>query len=184
MSTVLQLPPPDEACEWAAALLNACPRRRTFTFQGELGAGKTTLIKALCAELGVTAGMSSPSYSIVNEYRTASGETVYHFDLYRLRDAKELDGIGFTEYLDSGNYCFVEWPELAAGLLPPETVAIQLRMLPDGRRIEKLRVDTRGLAVNAQPTEESLRAALDKTAATLRELMAGLVPDWRWPNLK
>jgi tRNA threonylcarbamoyladenosine biosynthesis protein TsaE len=149
MSTVLQLPVLAESDEWAAALLNSCPDRRIFTFQGQLGAGKTTLIKALCTELGVSGGMSSPSFSIVNEYRTDSGDTVYHFDLYRLRDAGELDGIGFTEYLDSGHYCFVEWPELARESLPPETVALRLRVSADGDRLAQLDLRPAGPATLA-----------------------------------
>jgi tRNA threonylcarbamoyladenosine biosynthesis protein TsaE len=120
----------------AGALLSACKGRRIFAFQGELGTGKTTLIKALCAELGVTSGTSSPSFSIVNEYAGAEGP-VYHFDLYRLKDASELQGIGFEEYLDSGNYCFVEWPELARGYLPSDTVHLRMRMAADdGRTID------------------------------------------------
>ncbi len=138
MSTLLQLPPLEDSDEWAAALLSACSERRIFTFRGQLGVGKTTLIKLLCAELGVTSKMSSPSYSIVNEYRTATGGTVYHFDLYRLKNAEELDGIGFLEYLDSGNYCFVEWPELAKRVMPPEAVSLKLRLIADGRRTAEL----------------------------------------------
>ncbi|MEO8733075.1 MAG: tRNA (adenosine(37)-N6)-threonylcarbamoyltransferase complex ATPase subunit type 1 TsaE, partial [Flavobacteriales bacterium] len=130
--------PLEDSDEWAAALLSACSERRIFTFRGQLGVGKTTLIKLLCTELGVTSEMSSPSYSIVNEYRTATGGTVYHFDLYRLKNAEELDGIGFLEYLDSGHYCFVEWPELAKGVMPPEAVSLKLRLISDGRRTAEL----------------------------------------------
>jgi tRNA threonylcarbamoyladenosine biosynthesis protein TsaE len=91
-----------------------------------LGAGKTTLIKGFCESLGVKDHTSSPSFAIVNEYR--GSEPVYHFDLFRLRDASEIEGIGFSEYVDSGAYCFIEWPELAAGLLPDE--AVHLHMVP------------------------------------------------------
>lgn len=137
MGTVLELRRPEEAAHVAEVLLRAWAANRVFTFNGPLGAGKTTLIKALCTQLGVEAGMSSPTFSIVNEYCTRNGEAVYHFDLYRLNKAEELDGIGFTEYLDSGNYCFVEWPELAEGLYPPGTVDVTLRVSADGtRRIE------------------------------------------------
>jgi tRNA threonylcarbamoyladenosine biosynthesis protein TsaE len=138
MSTVLTLRRPDEAGELAAALLGACPDRRVFAFQGDLGAGKTTLIKALCAQLGVEQGTGSPSFAIVNEYRTAAGGPVYHFDLYRLKDAGELEGIGFREYLDSGRYCFVEWPELARDELPPDTVHVRITAVPDGGRLIEL----------------------------------------------
>lgn len=133
MSTILQLHTPEDSADLAAAMLSACKQRRVFAFQGGLGAGKTTLIKAMCGELGVEAGTSSPSFSIVNEY-SAGGKPVYHFDLYRLKDARELEGIGFTEYIDSGNYCFVEWPELAKHLLPRDAVTVRMRVEPDGDR--------------------------------------------------
>lgn len=138
MSSVLTLRRPEEAADLAAALLHSCPERRVFAFRGELGAGKTTLIKALCAELGVAAGTGSPSFAIVNEYSAAGGAPVYHFDLYRLKDASELDGIGFDEYLDSGHYCFIEWPELAGHRLPPDTVRIDLSRVGEDR---VLRID-------------------------------------------
>ena len=121
----------------AAALLHSCSDRRVFAFKGDLGAGKTTLIKALSAELGVEGGTSSPSFSIVNEYAGTTGP-VYHFDLYRLKDAHELEGIGFTEYLDSGKYCFVEWPELAKNLLPHDAVRVRMKVAASGDRTVEL----------------------------------------------
>lgn len=137
MSALLRLSRPEDAPELAAALLHSCSDRRVFAFKGDLGAGKTTLIKALSAELGVQGGTSSPSFSIVNEYAGTAGP-VYHFDLYRLKDAHELEGIGFTEYIDSGRYCFVEWPELAHDLLPTNTVWVRLTQLSDGERTVEL----------------------------------------------
>jgi tRNA threonylcarbamoyladenosine biosynthesis protein TsaE len=138
MSTTLALRRPEDAAKVASALLKKRPGSRVFTFSGPLGAGKTTLIKALCAHLGVEGGMSSPTFAIVNEYRTRQGEAVYHFDLYRLTKAEELEGIGFTEYLDSGCYCFVEWPELAEALYPPGTVHVELRIGDEGTRTIEL----------------------------------------------
>lgn len=134
MNTILELHRPEDAPAVAEALLRACPGSRVFTFNGPLGAGKTTLIKALCGQLGVEGGMASPSFSIVNEYRTRDGDPVYHFDLYRLGKAEELGGIGFTEYLDSGHYCFVEWPELGLGQYPPGTMDVRMRTVGDGLR--------------------------------------------------
>ena len=134
MSLHLVLHRPEDAPAAAADLLHAFPHGRVFTFNGPLGAGKTTLIKALCTHLGVADGMASPSFSIVNEYRTRNGEAVYHFDLYRLNKAEELEGIGFTEYLDSGRYCFVEWPELGVGLYPPGTVEVVMDLEETGTR--------------------------------------------------
>jgi tRNA threonylcarbamoyladenosine biosynthesis protein TsaE len=77
--------------------------------------------------------MSSPTFALVNEYQ-AGGGPVYHFDLYRLKDAAELDAIGFAEYVDSGHYCFIEWPELAADLLPPDTLHLAMEASPNGTR--------------------------------------------------
>lgn len=134
MATTLELHRQQDAPEVAAALLDAFADQRVFTFSGPLGVGKTTFIKALCNALGVKAGMSSPSFSIVNEYEADNGRTVFHFDLYRLNRPEELEGIGFTEYLDSGHYCFVEWPEMGQGLYPPDTVAVDMAMAGDGKR--------------------------------------------------
>ncbi|MBK7943955.1 MAG: tRNA (adenosine(37)-N6)-threonylcarbamoyltransferase complex ATPase subunit type 1 TsaE [Flavobacteriales bacterium] len=119
----------------AQDILAAFPHARVFALHGELGAGKTTLIKGFCAALGVKDQASSPSFAIVNEYRAASGEPVYHFDLYRLKDASELEGIGFTEYVDSGHYCFIEWPELAEGLFSEDAVHLSLSAQADGSRV-------------------------------------------------
>ncbi|MCB9184238.1 MAG: tRNA (adenosine(37)-N6)-threonylcarbamoyltransferase complex ATPase subunit type 1 TsaE [Flavobacteriales bacterium] len=115
-------------------ILTAFPEARVFALHGELGAGKTTLIKGFCAALGVKDQASSPSFAIVNEYRAADGSPVYHFDLYRLKDATELEGIGFEEYLDSGAYCFIEWPELAAEMLPDDAVHLRVHAQADGSR--------------------------------------------------
>jgi tRNA threonylcarbamoyladenosine biosynthesis protein TsaE len=125
---------PDQAAAVARAVLQALPDRRVFALHGVLGAGKTTLVKAFCQQLGVTDRTSSPSFALVNEYRTGTGDRVYHLDLYRLRDPGELEAIGFTEYVDSGHYCFIEWPELAGGLLPADAVHLFLEVLADGGR--------------------------------------------------
>jgi tRNA threonylcarbamoyladenosine biosynthesis protein TsaE len=137
MSAVLCLSRPEDAPELAAALLHSCSDRRVFAFRGEMGAGKTTLIKALSAELGVEAGTSSPSFAIVNQYAGATGP-VYHFDLFRLKALAELEAVGFSEYIDSGNYCFVEWPELARDLLPADTVWVRLQEHAGGERTVQL----------------------------------------------
>jgi tRNA threonylcarbamoyladenosine biosynthesis protein TsaE len=119
----------DEVRRVAAAVLQAAQGRKVFAFHGELGAGKTTLIKALCAELGVKEGTSSPTFAIVNDYQSEGGVTIHHFDLYRLKRAEELDGIGFNEYIDSGDHCFIEWPEIASHRLLDDTVHV--RITPD-----------------------------------------------------
>ncbi len=130
---------PTEAEEVARFILQSHAEARIFAFTGDLGAGKTTLIKALCKALGVADQTSSPSFAIVNEYRAASGDPVYHFDLYRLKAAEELEGIGFDEYLDSGHYCFIEWPELAEDHLPSEALHVRIEAANTGVRTIRLR---------------------------------------------
>lgn len=124
----------NEAADVARLILQSHAEARVFALHGELGAGKTTLIKGFCDALGVHQPTSSPSFAIVNEYTSAEGAPVYHFDLYRLRAAHELRDIGFEEYLDSGAHCFIEWPELAQDLLPPDTLHIRLEPAANGTR--------------------------------------------------
>lgn len=107
----------EEHAAASAGLLAFAGEERVFLFEAPMGAGKTTFIKALCARLGVTDTMSSPTYSVVNEYATRNHQRLYHFDLYRLKTPLELLDIGFEEYLASGNYLFIEWPELALPLI-------------------------------------------------------------------
>jgi len=95
-------------------------------FQGEMAAGKTTLIKEICRPAGVTEPVSSPTYSLVNEYLSQQGETIYHFDFYRIGHEAEALDIGVTEYLDSGKLCLIEWPANIAGLLPDDFVEISI----------------------------------------------------------
>lgn len=137
----LLLRKPSEVPDIARLILQGYPEARVLAFHGDLGAGKTTLIKALCQVLGVKDATSSPSFALVNEYQTAGGDPVYHFDLYRLKDAAELDAIGFTEYVDSGHYCFIEWPELADELLPPGTLHVSMEAAPNGVRTITLALD-------------------------------------------
>ncbi len=102
------------------------PAERVFAFYGQMGAGKTTLIKNLCRHLGVMDMVNSPTFAIVNEYRTLQGEPVYHMDFYRLKSCRELLDIGGEEYFYSGNYCLIEWPEKCEELLPDNFVYIQI----------------------------------------------------------
>lgn len=101
----------------AAELIRFAGTQRIFLFEAPMGAGKTTFIKALCRQLDVVDTMSSPTYAVVNEYATHTSQRLYHFDLYRLKSSMELLEIGFEEYLDSGSYLFIEWPELALPLI-------------------------------------------------------------------
>ncbi len=123
----------DELDETAGELLKAARSCRVWLFSGELGAGKTTLVKAVCGKLGVNSGMSSPGFSIVNEYK-ANGQQIFHFDFYRLKKEEEAFDIGVDEYLDSGNYCFIEWPERIPSLIPPQHLAVEITIAGTSKR--------------------------------------------------
>lgn len=110
----------------ARKLLEIAGDQRIFAFYGSMGSGKTTIIKAVCAELGATDIVSSPTFTLVNEYKTASGESLYHIDFYRIKKQEEVFDIGIEEYLTGANYCFMEWPELVTGILPPEIIRIKI----------------------------------------------------------
>ena len=110
----------------AEKLIAANPDKRVFAFDGAMGAGKTSFITRICAFLDVEDAVSSPTFALINEYYSPSQGAVYHFDLYRLKDQEELLGLGAEEYFYSGNYCFVEWPELAKQLLPENTVYVSV----------------------------------------------------------
>lgn len=110
-----------------------------FAFYGKMGAGKTTFIKAVCAELGVKDEVNSPSFSIVNEYRSdTTGELIYHFDFYRIKKIDEAFDLGYDDYFYSGAVCFIEWPELIEELLPEDTKKISIDETTDGNRIIKI----------------------------------------------
>ncbi len=119
----------------AEEFLKLIGNHRIIAFYGQMGAGKTTFTTALCRVLGVREdAVSSPTFAIVNEYRSASGEPVFHFDFYRItKDAEALD-IGFYDYIDSGGLCFMEWPENIEGLLPEETLKVRISVSPEGVR--------------------------------------------------
>jgi tRNA threonylcarbamoyladenosine biosynthesis protein TsaE len=108
--------------------------KKVILFHGEMGAGKTTFIKQLAKELGVTEATSSPTFSLVNEYQTTNNQIVYHFDFYRLKHETEALDMGVDEYLYSGNWCFIEWAEQIPNLIPQAHSIISIKELPDGRR--------------------------------------------------
>jgi len=110
------------------------PAIKCFAFYGDLGAGKTTFIKALCKALGVGEVVNSPSFAIINEYKTKLNETIYHFDFYRIKKAEEVFDLGYEEYFFSDNLCFIEWPEMVENLLPPNCKAIHIHQTPDNSR--------------------------------------------------
>ncbi|AXB57797.1 tRNA (adenosine(37)-N6)-threonylcarbamoyltransferase complex ATPase subunit type 1 TsaE [Flavobacterium fluviale] len=127
----------DQIQEAAEQILASNPKK-IILFNGEMGVGKTTLIKQLCKSLGVEDATSSPTFSLVNEYNTANNEIVYHFDFYRLNKETEALDMGVDDYLYSGNWCFIEWSEKIENLLPEETSTITIELLSDGKRELKL----------------------------------------------
>jgi tRNA threonylcarbamoyladenosine biosynthesis protein TsaE len=106
-----------------------------WLFEGEMGVGKTTFIQALCRRLGVESRVQSPTFALVNEYETASGEPVYHFDFYRIKSETEALDLGVEEYFDSGHFCFVEWPSKIPNLWPESYLKFTLKTQPDGSRV-------------------------------------------------
>ncbi len=111
---------------------------KVILFHGEMGVGKTTLIKQLCKKLGVLEATSSPTFSLVNEYQTKDNQIVYHFDFYRLKQEMEALDMGADDYLYSGNWCFIEWAEKIPNLIPEEHSVITIELLPDNRRFLRL----------------------------------------------
>jgi len=107
---------------------------KIILFNGQMGAGKTTLIKALSKELGVIDIANSPTFSIVNEYKTTNNKTIYHFDLYRLEEEEEAYDMGIDEYFESGNWCFIEWPEKTPNLIPDEHHVIDFEIIDEKSR--------------------------------------------------
>ncbi len=138
MSNILNIETngPEDVHVAAEKILSACPNRRIFAIYGGLGAGKTTLVKGLAKALGSEDVVKSPTFSIVNEYESPIG-SIYHFDFYRIEHLEEVYDLGYEEYFFSGNYCFIEWPELIEPLVPEEAVLIRITTTgPMNRLIE------------------------------------------------
>lgn len=121
----------------ADELIKAAGTVKVWCFDGEMGSGKTTLIKVICKQLGVVESTSSPTFSIINEYQNDKGETIFHFDFYRLKKETEAYDMGVEEYFESGSYCFVEWPERIPTLYPMHYFKVKiLEEMNNTRRIE------------------------------------------------
>ena len=112
--------------EAARKFLDENRAKRIFAFFGDLGSGKTTFIKALCNELDVIDIVSSPTFSLINEYRNGAGDTIFHMDFYRINSVNEALDIGIEDYLTTNNYCFIEWPEKIENLLPTQTTYVKI----------------------------------------------------------
>lgn len=135
----IQISSIDDLQKAAKEFISNIGSNKVFAFYGKMGAGKTTLIKAICEELGVTDTVASPTFAIVNEYRTKdNNEPIYHFDFYRIKQLSEVYDMGYEDYLYSGNLCFIEWPELIEELLPEGTVKVNIETTEEGERIISL----------------------------------------------
>lgn len=119
----------------AKKLIELFGKKRIIAFYGSMGAGKTTIIKAVCEELGALDIISSPTFTLVNEYKTSNGEFIYHIDFYRIKKQEEVFDFGIEEYLSGDNYCFMEWPELVEDILPPNTLRVRIRVEDDEKRV-------------------------------------------------
>jgi len=123
-----------EEIDTIANQIIAANPNKVLLFNGEMGVGKTTLIKYLAKNLGVNEVTSSPTFSLVNEYQISENQFIYHFDVYRLKNEMEAMDMGIDEYLYSGNWCFIEWSEKIPNLIPPQHSTLSIELLPDGKR--------------------------------------------------
>lgn len=130
----------EKIAEAAEALLGAASGHKVIAFYGDMGAGKTTLIREVCRRLGTADAVSSPTFALINQYLTGEGSPVFHIDLYRLSGAEEALAAGVGDCLDSGNLCLVEWPERAESLLPEDT--LKVRITPVSATVRKLQINS------------------------------------------
>lgn len=130
----IQIPNLSAVRKAAKALLDHFPEERVFAFYGVMGAGKTTLIKAICRELGTADNITSPTFALINEYTTGNQSVIYHFDFYRIKKLEEAFDLGYEDYIYSGNYCFIEWPEMIESLLPDGIVEVKILEQENGTR--------------------------------------------------
>ena len=126
MSKIFYVNKVQELDEIAKAIVEVFENEKKIVFFGEMGVGKTTLIKSICKVLNVQDVVTSPTFSVVNEYQNKDGNSLYHFDFYRIKNQEELFDLGLEEYIYSDNYCFIEWPEKAEGLLSDNFVQVQM----------------------------------------------------------
>ena len=132
--TKLQIESLESINETARQFIDHISDRTVLAFNGKMGAGKTTFIKAICETMGVKETVNSPTFSIVNEYEASDGRIIYHFDCYRINKIQEALDLGAEEYLYSGNLCFIEWSENIAPILPDTVVNVDIEELENGKR--------------------------------------------------
>lgn len=135
----IQLKNLDQINEAAREFIAQMGDSTVFAFRGKMGAGKTTFIKALCEELGVEDVINSPTFAIINEYRSDTAELIYHFDFYRINKTEEAYDFGYEDYFYSGALCFIEWPEKVEELLPPGCINVTIEEIENGERLVVLK---------------------------------------------
>jgi tRNA threonylcarbamoyladenosine biosynthesis protein TsaE len=118
----------------AQNLINQFPEHRIFAFYGKMGAGKTTFIQSVCKVLGSDDNVTSPTFALINEYKSGKKESIFHFDFYRINDIEEAFDLGYEDYLFSGNYCLIEWPEMIESLLPENIIKVIIEVDDDSAR--------------------------------------------------
>ena len=119
----------------AGNLIKHFPNQRIFAFYGKMGAGKTTFVQAICKYLGSNDNVTSPTFAIINEYNTSNLSSIFHFDFYRIEDLEEAYDLGYEDYIYSGNYCLIEWPEMIEPLLPENIVEVKIEVTDNESRI-------------------------------------------------
>ena len=125
----------DHIREAAREFIQHIGDHRVFAFYGKMGAGKTTFVKAICEELGVDDVITSPTFAIVNEYTSGEGDSIFHFDFYRIKQIEEVYDMGYEDYFYSGSLCFIEWPELIEDILPDDAIRVNIAEQEDGSRL-------------------------------------------------
>ena len=138
MSVIIKIENLKKIHQAAKSFIKKMDDAKVYSFNGNMGVGNTTFIKAICEELCVNQIVNSPTFSIVNEYETADGKIIYHFDCYRINKIQEALDLGAEEYLYSGNYCFIEWSENIAPLLPDSLTKVNITEQPDGSRVVEI----------------------------------------------
>lgn len=119
----------------AQELIAQFPKERVFAFYGKMGAGKTTFIQSVCRALGSADNVTSPTFALINEYMNAEMNSIFHFDFYRIKDIEEAFDLGYEDYIYSGNYCLIEWPEMIESLLPENLVEVKIEALNSNTRM-------------------------------------------------